>query len=117
MFLGHATRKYVRPSVPITRPGIASATHRSHACTHYAVVNTILEPSDAVAATCARMPGWCLVVVGDKKVPPTYHFSGPCTAIYLNVDDQEELARKSNFFAALPWNHFGRKNVGYLYAI
>ena len=62
----------------------------------------------------AALPHWCLVVAGDKNGPKAheYNVSG---AIYLTPADQERLP----FAVArhLRWNHFGRKNVGFLYAI
>lgn len=30
---------------------------------------------------------------------------------------QEEMSKDFFLIGALPWNHFGRKNIGYLYAI
>ena len=40
---------------------------------------------------------------------------------YLSAKLQEQMASESTpageFVASLPWNHFARKNVGYLYAI
>lgn len=35
--------------------------------------------------------------------------------IYLTPADQEALPYR--VISLLPWNHFGRKNVGYLYAV
>ena len=43
------------------------------------------------------------------------HREGNDAVIYLSPEDQEALNLK--FVDALPWNNFGRKNVGYLYAI
>ncbi len=37
--------------------------------------------------------------------------------VLLTVADQEAIAKVSPFVASVPWDHFGRKNVGYLYAI
>jgi hypothetical protein len=51
------------------------------------------------------------VVVGDRKSPPEYK----SRAVYLSPDDQERLPFAT--LAETPWNHFGRKNLGYLYAI
>jgi len=34
---------------------------------------------------------------------------------FLSPEDQEKLPYR--IAAQLPWNHFGRKNIGYLYAI
>lgn len=92
-------------------------------CTKWAVVTTIFEPSPSVKAV-AQSPSWCLVIVGDIKSPKSYNISGiksdakiDSAVIYLNEEDQVQLASFIPFVRELPWNHFGRKNVGYLYAI
>ena len=117
LFHGQRTRSFNDPGTTHNRPGIGAGLSKTHVCAHYAVVTTIFEPSAAVNVTCSRLPDWCLVIVADKKGPPRYRVDGPCAPIYLSVDDQEALAATSDFVAGLPWNHFGRKNVGYLYAI
>lgn len=88
-------------------------------CDRWAVVTTIFEPSDAVK-TVAQVPGWCLVVVGDAKGPNGYNISTTAAdshVVFLDASSQVELASLLPFVDELPWNHFGRKNVGYLYAI
>ena len=40
-------------------------------CNHWAVVTTIFEPSEPVMKQ-AKVAGWCMVVVGDKKGPSAY---------------------------------------------
>jgi hypothetical protein len=87
-------------------------------CTHWSVVTTIFEPSDAVKKQ-ALIPGWCLVVVGDKKGPKAYDIPtySKNNYIFLTPNKQQELAAHYPIIDLLPWNHFARKNVGYLYAI
>jgi nucleoside-diphosphate-sugar epimerase len=80
-------------------------------CSNWAVFTSIFPPTEAVRAV-ASMPHWCVVVSGDKKGPATYNLSG---VVYLTPEDQRKLGY--HISAELPWNHFGRKNVGYLYAI
>jgi hypothetical protein len=41
-------------------------------CTHWSVVTTIFEPSEAVKKQALLGEGWCLCVVGDKKGPASY---------------------------------------------
>ncbi|CAN0509198.1 unnamed protein product, partial [Ectocarpus sp. 8 AP-2014] len=55
---------------------------------------------------------WCVVVVGDQNGPAEYNVEG---VIYLTPQDQEQLPYR--IVSLLPWNHFGRKNIGYLYAV
>ena len=88
-------------------------------CSRWGVVTTIFEPSEAVRRW-LRMEGWCLVIVGDKKSPKVYDTrwtpgEGNDAVVYLSPEDQKAL--DNEFVNALPWNNFGRKNVGFLYAI
>jgi hypothetical protein len=53
-----------------------------------------------------------MIVVADKKTPPIESFEG-CTV--LTVEAQRDLGFKS--LAHTPYNHYCRKNVGYLYAL
>lgn len=89
-----------------------------HECTFWSVVTTIFEPSEAVRAQADLGREWCLVVVGDRKSPALYNLTGSSHVVYLDVKAQELMSdRFPSFIPALPWNHFGRKNVGFLYAI
>ena len=61
-----------------------------------------------------------MVVVGDKKGPQYYQINEGKNGrvIYLNTNDQKELERAGvKLLSLLPWDSFGRKNLGYLYAI
>lgn len=89
------------------------------ACERWAVVTTIFDPSEAIDRQ-TKLAGWCMVIVGDKKSPADYDTGwtsgeGNAEVVYLNPKAQEAL--KNPFVDALPWNHFSRKNVGYLYAV
>ena len=60
---------------------------------------------------------WCLVVVADLKSikKEDYGIADNSRYVFLSVNDQ--MALYPEFSALVPFNHFGRKNVGYLYAI
>lgn len=75
------------------------------------VVTTIQYPTDALKKVAAQ-PGWRLVVVGDKKTPSDWSLEN-CD--FLSVEKQMELGYE--IAELLPWNHYSRKNIGYLYAI
>lgn len=75
------------------------------------VVTTINYPTQALKQL-AGLKDWRLVVVGDKKTPVDWHLDN-CD--FLSVELQEKLPYKIIQF--LPWNHYSRKNIGYLYAI
>ncbi|KAG5183394.1 hypothetical protein JKP88DRAFT_130521, partial [Tribonema minus] len=84
-------------------------------CTRWAVVTTIFAPTAATKAVDQWWPKWCLLVIADKAGPDAAEY--PLEhGIYVSVEVQQSLAKASPFIAALPWNHFGRKNVGYLIA-
>jgi len=77
----------------------------------FIVITSIFEATQAVKKF-SDIPGWQLIVVGDKKTPPNWEYKD---VIYLGPDDQEKL----NFQITkhLPWDHYCRKMVGYLYAM
>eukprot|EP01013_Petalomonas_cantuscygni_P011932 TRINITY_DN2559_c0_g2_i2.p1 TRINITY_DN2559_c0_g2~~TRINITY_DN2559_c0_g2_i2.p1 ORF type:complete len:469 (-),score=134.88 TRINITY_DN2559_c0_g2_i2:1-1407(-) len=87
-------------------------------CSHWAVVTTIFDPSDAVRGM-ARRQGWCLVVALDEGSKP-YNLGDAAHAdvVVLDAAAQKALAPLfPGFFEAMPWRHFARKNVGFLYAV
>lgn len=75
------------------------------------VVTTINYPTPALEKL-AKLPDWQLVVVADKKTPKDWYLEN---CIFLTVEMQEELDFAIMHY--LPWNHYSRKNIGYLYAI
>lgn len=84
-------------------------------CDKWAVVTTIFEPSKA-AMQLANLKGWCLCIVGDKKGPMEYEVGGDGeSVVFLSASKQEDLPYHMG--KLLPWNHFGRKNLGYIYAV
>ena len=84
---------------------------------HWAVVTTIHAPSDAIIQL-SQNHNWGLVIVGDKGAKPFKLENTTTTTVYLDVEEQEKLALENpELFKLLPWKHFGRKNIGYLYAI
>ena len=103
----------------VPRDPDSSSTHH---CERWAVSTTIFEPTEAVRRL-THLPGWCLVVVADKRSPESYETGwvaggngeGNDRVVYLTTELQE--AMRNEFVSSIPWNHFGRKNVGYLYAM
>ena len=80
-------------------------------CKQWAVSTTIWEPSKTLQQM-ARLKSWCIVVVLDKKTPVPFLVNN---AVVLGVEDQKRLPYR--IVRRLPWNHFGRKNIGFLYAV
>ncbi len=78
---------------------------------NWIVVTTIQYPTEQLKQI-AQIPGWRLVVVGDKKTPNDW-FLENCD--YLSPERQLELGYE--LANLLPWNHYSRKNIGYLFAM
>lgn len=75
------------------------------------VVTTIQHPTPQLRKL-SQLPGWTLVVVGDQKTPADWHLDH-CE--YLSPQRQLDLGYE--LASLLPWNHYCRKNIGYLFAI
>jgi hypothetical protein len=89
----------------------ANALVYAHNHTHWIVVTTINYPSQALKKL-AALKDWHLVVVADKKTPLDWSLPN-CE--FLSVEKQAQLGYR--IVSLLPWNHYCRKNIGYLYAI
>jgi len=78
---------------------------------NFIIITSISGPTKAVKLF-SKIKNWQLVVVGDKKTPKQWNLKN---VIYLSPKEQVKIEKKfSNF---LPWNHYSRKMIGYLYAI
>ncbi len=75
------------------------------------VVTTIFAPSKALQSV-VRLGGYELIVIGDKKTPKAWHLDG---ASFISWDDQRFT--NSRLARSTPYNHYSRKNLGYLLAI
>ena len=85
-------------------------------CSHWAVVTTINAPTLAIHSV-INQPKFCVVIVADLKTPTKEYFELESEKIhFLSVQKQEDMG-EMEIVNELPWNHFGRKNIGYLYAI
>jgi glycosyltransferase involved in cell wall biosynthesis len=77
----------------------------------FIVITSIFRPTEAIEAF-SKLKDYHLVVVGDKKTPADWHYEN-CT--YLSTEKQAELS--SALANAIPFNHYGRKMIGYVYAM
>ncbi|XP_068754633.1 uncharacterized protein [Montipora capricornis] len=75
------------------------------------VITTISSPTEDVKKL-AAIKGWKVVVVGDAKTPADW--SHP-NCVFLSVEKQKALGYRIHDF--LPYKIYGRKTMGYLYAI
>ncbi|KAG2433955.1 hypothetical protein HYH02_012500 [Chlamydomonas schloesseri] len=99
----------------VGKPAAQPNPHQKANCSHWIVLTTIQPPTPNLRAL-AGMPGWCKVFVMDRHSPPSFNSSlaGPGLVV-LTVAEQERLGWA--VASRVPWNHIGRKNLGYLYAV
>ncbi|CAE7332858.1 STL1 [Symbiodinium sp. CCMP2592] len=115
-FSGEAFRELPREELRFAgiRRSDLKALRDEKTCDRWIVVTSIFQPSPATRKLGElTKQGWCYVVVADKNGPKDYDdVEG---VIYLTVERQRAL--HFHIMDHLPWRHFGRKNVGFLYAI
>lgn len=86
------------------------------------VLTTIFNVTSAILDY-NNINGWCTVIAGDKKSinKELYNkYLNTDKVVYLDVNEQYEIFQQLNTFETydiIPFNHFGRKNLGFLYAI
>lgn len=81
----------------------------------WAVCTTIHKLSEAILQFGAYQD-WKVVVVGDSNMEASVTYFE--NIIFLDVEKQKVFGSHfKQFFDLIPWRHFGRKNVGYLFAI
>lgn len=79
----------------------------------FVVITSINEINDNIRKF-ANFRDWHVVIIGDKKSPPISK-TPESNITFLNIDNQKELG--FNFFDVCPFNHYARKNLGYIYAL
>lgn len=77
----------------------------------FIVITSIYYPSEAIRKF-SQLSDWQLLVVADLKTPQDWHFEN---VKLLTVEEQRNLPLETA--KLLPWNHYARKNLGYLYAM
>lgn len=81
----------------------------------WAVCTTIFKPSQPIMDM-LQVEGWHVVVVGDRGAVP-FNLTAQ-NLVYLDEAAQLDLGtHHPNLLKLLPWKHFGRKNLGFLYAV
>jgi hypothetical protein len=89
--------------------GIVKMNHEM--CRNFIIITSIFHPTEAVRSY-SNLKNFKTIVIGDKKSPEIFYDS---MVIYLSVEDQKDLS--FNLQSLLPYNHYCRKNLGYIYAI
>lgn len=77
----------------------------------FIVITSIFEPTEAIKRF-SKLKDYRLIVVGDKKSPLNWNCDN---VIYLSVEQQKQL--EFEIGGVLPYNHYCRKMIGYLYAM
>jgi hypothetical protein len=77
----------------------------------FIVITSIFKPTEAIEVF-SKLPDHHLIVVGDKKTPADWKYNN-CT--FLDVTAQQDLS--ASLANAIPYNHYGRKMMGYVYAM
>lgn len=75
------------------------------------IITTINKPTQAILKHINNTE-YDVIIVGDNKTPDDYN---KLNCIYLDVLTQKKLFQELS--ELLPYNHYCRKNLGYLYAI
>ena len=78
----------------------------------FIIITSIQKPTEAVKKF-AEYSDYSLILVGDKKSPKDFPITRNIS--FISCDRQEELGY--GITQILPWNHYCRKMIGYLYAI
>jgi len=77
----------------------------------FIVITSINHPTKALR-TFSQLQDWQVVVVADRKTPTDWELAN---VKILTIEEQEALPLQT--VKCLRWNHYARKNVGYLYAV
>ncbi|MFA4909458.1 MAG: hypothetical protein WC649_00200 [Desulfobacteria bacterium] len=82
-----------------------------------AIVITTINVIENLHIIHERCPGWIPIIVGDLKTPhdANRQICKEVDGIYLDPETQMKLG--FTHAAAIPWNCYGRKNIGYLFAL
>lgn len=76
------------------------------------VITTINPKSKAIDRFSELLPAWHITLIGDKK---SIHINDEKNIHFLSVDEQKQLPYET--ITATPFNHYSRKNIGYLFAM
>ena len=77
----------------------------------FIIITSIFEPTEAVQKF-SKKNDYRLVVVGDEKTPTNWSVDN---VLYLSIHKQANIG--SFLKNVLPYNHYCRKMIGYIYAI
>jgi len=105
----------VRQPPPSTARAVVDGTPiRRSPNERWIVITSIQAPTPQVLYLCA-LPDWTTLVVADAKTPLAPWQNATTGCLFLSLAEQAALDYR--ILQHLPENNYGRKNVGYLYAI
>jgi hypothetical protein len=77
----------------------------------FIVITTIHPKSDGITRF-EQKKDWQIIVVGDRK---SFPIESSDNLTFLSIEDQQKLGYE--LIAQSPYDHYTRKNIGYLYAV
>ena len=77
------------------------------------IITTINKPTETIIKHIQNNTEYDVIIVGDNKTPNEDYTKLKC--IYLDIPSQKKLFPELS--ELIPYNHYCRKNLGYLYAI
>lgn len=77
----------------------------------FIIITTINKKTNAVEKF-SKKDDWSIVIVGDRK---SYNLKSEGNIIFISIEDQKKMGYQ--IVEKTPYNHYARKNIGYLYAI
>jgi len=93
-----------------------NSLNTTSSCSKWAVVTTINAPTLSIHKV-VEQSEFCVVIVADRKTPTKEYLDLESERVYFLSVEKQEAMQNMEIISELPWNHFGRKNLGYLYAI
>lgn len=125
LFKAEKIRDYTRNQFKISIKGekkfietIKTHVSKYKNCTYWGVTTTIFDVGEALIKFLELPSQFCLIVVADIKTPSVNFEKLPSErVIFLSVLLQQNLENRIQFVKLIPWNSFGRKNIGYMFAI
>jgi hypothetical protein len=78
----------------------------------FIVITTINYPSEAIRTIASMKKDWNILVVADRKTPQDWN----CQDTHL-LSLKDQVSLESDYARQCPFNHYARKNIGYLKAI
>lgn len=78
----------------------------------FIIITTINPKTEAITKFSQILKDWHIILVGDKK---SKKIKNEKNIKFLTIEEQENLGFETIKYA--PYNHYARKNIGYLYAM